>query len=58
MCASYICILHFNSVRYFRVRERYDGDIHMFHEFDLALCGIKVENAALSLSLIGHPRAR
>ena len=27
----------------------------MFHAFDAALCGITVENAALSLSLVGHP---
>ena len=31
------------------------GDIHVFHEFDVALCDVTVENAALSLSLVGHP---
>ena len=25
------------------------------HEFDVAPCGITVKNAALSLSLVGHP---
>ena len=55
MCVSYICLLHLNSVRYFRVRGRYGGDAHVLHEFDVTLCGITVENAALSLSMVGHP---
>ena len=37
------------------MRGRYGGDVHVFHEFDAALCGITVENAALCLSLVGHP---
>ena len=59
-CMFLICLLHLNSVRYFRVRGRYGGDIYSFHEFDVALCGITtemaitLENAALSLSLLGH----
>ena len=36
------------------MRGRYGGDINMFHKFDMALCGITVENAALSLLLVGH----
>ena len=28
------------------------------HEFDVALCFITVENAALSFSLVGHPWGR
>ena len=30
------------------------GDLYVFHEFDVTLCGSTVENAALSLSLVGH----
>ena len=58
MCVSYICLLHSKSMRYFRVRWRYGGDCHMPHEFDMALCGITIENAALSLSIVGHPYTR
>ena len=54
MCASYICLLHLNSVRYFRVRGRY-GVMVICHINLMALCGITVQNAALSLSLVGHP---
>ena len=36
------------------MRGRYGGDINMFHKFDMALCGITVENAALSFLLVGH----
>ena len=28
------------------------------HEFDVALCNVKVMNVALSLSLVGHPWCR
>ena len=28
----------FNSVKYFRVRGRYEGDIHVFHEPNVARC--------------------
>ena len=30
-------------------------DIHVFNEFEVALCALTVENTALILSLIGHP---
>ena len=30
------------------------GDTNVSHEFDEALCGVTVENAALSLSLVGY----
>ena len=46
-----MCLLHFNSVRYFRARGRYT---HVSHEFDVALCCVTLETAALSLSLVGH----
>ena len=28
------------------------------NEFDVALCDVTLNNAALSLSLVGHPRSR
>ena len=31
------------------------GDAHVSHESDIALCGITVENVALSLSVACHP---
>ena len=31
------------------------GDAHVSHEFDMALSEITAQNAALSLSLVGHP---
>ena len=36
MCVSYICLLHLNSVRYFPVRESNGGDIHVYHELNVA----------------------
>ena len=44
-----------SSERYFRVRGSNGGDLHVFHEFDVALCGITVENAACSLLPVGYP---
>ena len=40
----------------FSCERRIGGDIYAFYEFDVALCGITLENAALSLSLFGHLR--
>ena len=36
------------------MRGRYGGDDHVSNEFDMALCVIKVDNAALSLLMVGH----
>ena len=55
MCVSYICLLHLNSEGHFRVRGRYGGDIHVSREFDVALYAIAVDNAALTLSVVGNP---
>ena len=48
-CIYYICLLHLTSER--KVR----GDAHVSHEFDVARCGITIENAVLSLALVSHP---
>ena len=53
MCFSYIFTTLESSD--FHVRGRHGGDAHEFHEFDVALCGVTAETAALSLSLVSHP---
>ena len=42
-CLSCICLLQLKSVRYFHMRGMYRVDAPVFREFDVALCGIKVE---------------
>ena len=56
VCVSCICLLHLSSIGCFLVRGK-DGGVMLMcpHEFDVALFDVTVDNAALSLSLIGHP---
>ena len=48
--------LEFSEI--FSCERRVWGDGHMSHEFNVALCGITVQNAALNLSLVGHPGSK